>query len=100
MKGYYGLILVAALLPQLAHAALFGDDEARKSIAELKKRADAQAETLARIDRDLKELGDKRAVIELSNLIDGLRQDMAGLRGQIELLSNRIDGVDQRQKDM
>jgi len=39
-------------------------------------------------------------VIELSNLIDGLRQDIANLRGQIEVLSNRIDGLDKRQKDL
>ncbi len=100
MKLHYGLILAAALLPQLAHAALFGDDEARKAIAELQKRADAQAETLARIERDLKEIGDKRGLIELSNLIDGVRQDMAGLRGQIEVLSNRVEGLDKRQKDL
>jgi len=100
MKVHYGLILAAALLPQAAHAALFGDDEARQGVAELRKRMDAQAETLARIEREMKDLGDRRAIIELSNLIDGVRQDMAGLRGQLEVLSNRIDGLDKRQKDL
>ena len=54
----------------------------------------------ARLQRIEREVTDKRAVIELSNLIDGLRQDIANLRGQIEVLSNRIDGLDKRQKDL
>jgi tol-pal system protein YbgF len=96
----YGLILVAALLPVTSQAALFGDDEARKGVAELRKRADAQAETLARIEREMKESGDKRALIEITNLIDSVRQEMASMRGQIEVLSNRIDTLDRRQKDL
>lgn len=103
-KMGYALVLAAALAPLAAQAALFSDDEARKGVVELRRRADAQAETLARIEREMKELGreagDKRAVLELSNLIDGLRQDLAGMRGQIEVLANRIDGLDKRQKDL
>ena len=100
MKLRFSLILVAAVASQVAHAALFSDDEARKGVTELRQRLDAQQETLTRMDRDLKELGDKRAVIELSNMIEGLRRDIASLRGQLEVLANRIDGLDKRQKDL
>lgn len=90
------LLLAAALAPPPA-VALFSDDDARKGVADLQKRVEAQQQQLQRIER---EVTDKRAVIELSNLIDGLRQDIANLRGQIEVLSNRIDGLDKRQKDL
>lgn len=96
MKIHHILLWLAAAAP-LPALALFSDDEARKGVAELQKRVDAQSQTLTRIER---EVTDKRAVIELSNLIDGLRQEIANLRGQLEVLANRIDGLDKRQKDL
>jgi len=96
MRIQHILLLVAAFAP-LPAFALFSDDDARKGVADLQKRFEAQQQQLQRIER---EVTDKRAVIELSNLIDGLRQDIANLRGQIEVLSNRIDGLDKRQKDL
>jgi tol-pal system protein YbgF len=90
------ILLVAALAP-LSAFALFSDDEARKGVAELRKQLESQQQVLQRIERDVT---DKRSIIELSNLIDGLRQDIANLRGQIEVLGNRIDGLDKRQKDL
>jgi tol-pal system protein YbgF len=96
MRIRHILLLAAALAPPPAFA-LFSDDDARKGVADLQKRVEAQQQQLLRIER---EVTDKRAVIELSNLIDGLRQDIANLRGQIEVLSNRIDGLDKRQKDL
>jgi tol-pal system protein YbgF len=91
------ILLLAAMLAPLPASALFSDDEARKSVADLQKRVEAQSQTLQRIERDV---ADKRSIIELSNLIDGLRQDIANLRGQIEVLANRVDGLDKRQKDL
>jgi len=95
--GIRHILLLAAALAPLPAFALFSDDDARKGVADLQKRVEAQQQQLQRIER---EVTDKRAVIELSNLIDGLRQDIANLRGQIEVLSNRIDGLDKRQKDL
>jgi tol-pal system protein YbgF len=96
MKAHHILLLAAALAP-LPAFALFSDDEARQGVADLQKRVDAQNQALQRIERDV---ADKRPIIELSNLIDGLRQDIANLRGQIEVLANRVDGLDKRQKDL
>jgi tol-pal system protein YbgF len=96
MKVRHVLLFAAAFAP-LPACALFGDDEARKGVADLQKRVEAQQQQLQRIER---EVTDKRPIIELSNLIDGLRQDIANLRGQIEVLANRIDGLDKRQKDL
>jgi tol-pal system protein YbgF len=91
------LVLLVAVLAPLPAFALFGDEEARKGVADLQKRVEAQQQTLQRIER---EVTDKRPIIELSNLIDSLRQDIAKLQGQIEVLANRIDGLDKRQKDL
>jgi tol-pal system protein YbgF len=96
MKLQHILLFCAAAAP-LPALALFGDEEARKGVAELQKRVEAQQQQLQRIER---EVSDKRAVIELTNLIDALRQDIANLRGQIEVLANRVDGLDKRQKDL
>lgn len=91
-------ILAVGLLAYAASAqALFSDDEARKGVADLRTRIDAQQRTLERLEQQAQ---DRRAVIDLANLIDALKQDIAGLRGQIEVLTNRVDQLDKRQKDL
>ena len=41
-----------------------------------------------------------RALLELSALIDALRQDMAKLRGQVEVLVNQTETIERRQRDL
>jgi len=96
----------AALLTGAAHAALFDDDEARKQITQLKAQADSRQksieERLAAIDAKLSQMdttGQNR-VVDLAQLIDSLKQDMAKLRGQIEVLANQTDTLERRQKDL
>jgi tol-pal system protein YbgF len=89
-------ILIAALVAAFscasfqAHAALFGDDEARKAILELRNKVDAQQKNL-----DSK----SSALLDLANQNESLRQEIARLNGQIEVLSNEIATSQQRQKD-
>ena len=86
-----------------AQAGLFDDDEARKQIFDLKADVTASQaatqkafdERIGRLDAALKD----RAV-DLAQLIDGLRQDMTKLRGQIEVLLNRAETMERRQKDL
>jgi tol-pal system protein YbgF len=93
------VLLVATLAAGAARAGLFDDDEARKQIAELK--ADAAAgqkaldERMGRLESALKD----RAV-DLAQLIDGLRQDLTKIRGQIEVLVNQADTLERRQKEL
>jgi len=94
------------LLPPLAHAALFDDEEARKQIIQLRNQAESRNksidERLAAIDAKLGQMdstGQNRAV-DLAQLIEALRQDMAKLRGQIEVLANQTDVLERRQKDL
>jgi tol-pal system protein YbgF len=39
-------------------------------------------------------------LLELVNQIEALKQEIAGLRGQIEVMGNRVEGLDKRQKDL
>lgn len=72
-----------------AHAALFGDDEARRAILDVRTKVDSLQQSKA----------DNSAVLELSNQNDQLRQEIARLNGQIEVLSNEVANIQQRQKD-
>lgn len=87
-----------------AHA-LFGDDEARKAILDLRNKVtemekrldDANVELGKRVDRN--EAG-QRGSLELANQIEALRQDMAKLRGQVELLTNDVATTQKRNRDL
>ena len=96
--GALGIALLLA--PVLAHAALFGDDEARKQIAaervritELQKQVDGR---LGRLEEQLKGQG----LLDLQTQLQQTRDDMAKLRGQIEVLNNSIENTTKRQRDM
>lgn len=72
-----------------AHAALFGDDEARRAILDVRNKVDALQQSKA----------ESSAVLQLSNQNERLQQEIARLNGQIEVLSNELSNVRQRQKD-
>jgi len=101
------------LMPISAHA-LFEDVDARRSLLDLRKqvnelsnRIDAKLDTIQKdVDAKLQPLGsridskaDTKALLKLSEEIDKLRQDLAGLRGQLEVVSNDIANTQRRQKD-
>jgi tol-pal system protein YbgF len=98
--------LWAALLAGAAHAALFDDDEARKQINQLKSQTETRQksieERLAAIDARLSQMDSsgQNRVVDLAQLIESLKQDMAKLRGQIEVLANQTETLERRQKDL
>jgi len=92
--------LALLLTPLVAGAALFGDDEARKQIAaernritELQKQIDGR---LGRLEEAMKGQG----LLDLQTQLQQTRDDMARLRGQIEVLNNTIENTAKRQRDM
>lgn len=103
-------VLALALLPGLAQAQLFGDDEARKAIIDLRERVEANRRlseaTLARLTQDVARMNDeaaaptRRSLLELSNQIEVLRQDMARQRGQAEQLARDVSELQRQQKDV
>ena len=80
---------------------LFDDNEARKRIANLRSDYEASQkameERLARIDAAVQ---DKRAILDLSTLIEGLKQDVNKLRGQVEVIVNQTENLEKRQRDL
>ena len=100
------LAVWAALLAGAAHAALFDDEEARKQIFQLRNQVEARQkaieERLSAIDGRLGQLDSsgQNRVVDLAQLIELLRQDMAKLRGQIEVLANQTETIERRQKDL
>jgi tol-pal system protein YbgF len=82
--------------PLQAHAGLFDDDEARKAILDIRNRIDAvQRDLSTRLDSK----ADKASALDLVTQNEELRQEIARLRGQIEVLTNELANSQQRQKD-
>ncbi|MCO5102029.1 MAG: tol-pal system protein YbgF [Burkholderiaceae bacterium] len=89
-------------LQSSAQAALFSDDEARKAILDLRGRVQVmQQETNQRLDelsRQMGELGARveridqtaRGQLELQSQLESLRQEVARLRGQLEVQSHEL----------
>jgi len=70
-----------------AQAALFGDNEARRQITDMRQDIEGRLET------------NSRGQLELANQNEQLRAEVARLRGQIELLVNEVETLKQRQRD-
>jgi len=97
-KSGLSAALLAALtwLPLQAHAGLFDDDEARKALLDLRAKVEAmRSELNARIDTK----SDKSSTLDLVNQNEMTLQEVAKLRGQIEVLSNELANAQKRQKD-
>ena len=97
-----GLLGLAACLP--AQAALFGDDEARKAILELRAKVDANRQSgdsaLAELRRQQAEqsANSGRVVLELANQLEALRTELSQLRGQNEQLARDVTELQRQQK--
>lgn len=77
-----------------AHAGVFDDDEARRAVITLRDQFNGfQATASQRIDQGSK------AQLEMQNQLEGLRQEVARLRGQNEVLQNAVDTLQKQQKD-
>lgn len=87
---FIALLVAATWLPlSQAHAGFFEDDEARRSILDLRAKV-----------KDLENSKlDKSSGVNLTNQDDALRDEIAKLRGQIEVLTNQVKTMEERQKD-
>lgn len=74
-----------------AHAGLFDDDEARRAILDLRKKVDA-------INDQLGAKTDKTVILDQVKQLDSVQGEIAKLRGQVEVLSNEVTDMQQRQK--
>src|SRR5437868_6021364 len=78
--------------PLSAHAQLFSDDEARRAILEIRSR-------LTNMQSEINAKADKTNNLDLNNQNEQLRQEIARLRGQVEVLTNELANTQKRQKD-
>lgn len=81
-----------SLVPLQARAALFEDDEARRAILEIRER-------LNNMQSEINAKADKSNSFDLNNQNEQLKQEIARLRGQIEMLTNELANTQKRQKD-
>ena len=94
--------LLACLLTFNAHAGLFEDDEARKAIIDLRQKVDATQQRNAEESRKAADENAqlRRSILDLSNQIDALRNEVARMRGQDEQLAREVSEIQRRQKDI
>ena len=99
MKLRAALLLGFLLATGAARAGMFDDDEARKAIADLRAQIETNQKTaqerLAKIEALLQDRS-----IDLTRQLEEMKQELARLRGQIEVQSHQIVTLDRRQKDL
>lgn len=78
------LLVMACAAPVGAQAQLFGDDQARQAILDLRQRFDESVRAQNRLVEENTAL--RRNMLELQRDIDALRSDMASMRGEQERL--------------
>ena len=101
LRAGLGVSLLWAFAAPLAQGGVFDDDVARARIDSLKRQVEiSQRVADERLGKLEAAVQDRRALLELSALIDALRQDMAKLRGQVEVLVNQTETIERRQRDL
>jgi len=99
MRLRAALLLGLCLAAGSARAGMFDDEEARKAINALRVQVEANQkaaeERLAKIEAQAQDRS-----IELARQLDELKQDLARMRGQLEVQAHQIENLDRRQKDL
>jgi tol-pal system protein YbgF len=95
-------LISLALLSVLAlpsQAGLFDDDEARKQIADIRDRHEKMLVELQEQHKELDSRSSQRLVV-LNGEISGLKQQIAELRGQLEVANFNLQTLQKRQQDL
>ncbi len=105
-RGASVALLGLALLCASANAALFGDDEARKAILDLRQKVDQvaeqqrqqQTEQNAQLLDQIAQL--RRSLLDSNNQIELMRTENARLRGQLEQLARDLSEAQLKSRDL
>jgi tol-pal system protein YbgF len=102
-----GFSLFALTSLNSAHAALFDDKEARKKILELEAKQQSNHDaSMAAIAELKKRVAAIEAIVQgggladMQNQIEALKQEVAHLKGDLELAQHNLETAQQRQKDL
>lgn len=95
------LLALACTAAAPAHA-LFGDDEARKAILDLRQKVEQANEQHRAEQARLAEQIDtmRRSLLELNNQLEQLRGELASMRGQDEELARQLSEMQRHQTDL
>ncbi len=105
------LVVLAALSMVMsnARAGLFDDEEARKAIVDIRAKMAEQQRSLDGLAKQANDLSNKieknvepaiRSQLDLQNQIESMRQEIAKLRGQLEVQTNELAQTQKRQRDV
>lgn len=108
------LLLATQLFAMTGHAALFDDKEARKKILEVEATMQSQNQASQAAIADLKKsqqaieqrvqaieaIVKGQGLVDMQNQIEILKQEVARLKGELEVAGHNIDATQQRQKDL
>jgi tol-pal system protein YbgF len=98
------LALGCALAFNAVAQGLFDDNEARRRIETLRQEFSANqrevAEQLKKLDAAVSSASDRSALLQLSTQVEALNNQLASMRGQLEVLGNQMETADRRQKDL
>jgi tol-pal system protein YbgF len=92
-----------------AQAGLFDDEEARKAILEIRAKLTEQQRSIDGLGKQASDLSSKidksvepaiRSQLDLQNQIETMRQEIAKLRGQLEVQTNELAQTQKRQRDV
>src|SRR4051812_11974599 len=95
--------LLACVTP--APPAVFDDDEARKAILDVRAKVIEQQRQLDAMSRKVDDLTARaepmsRAQIDTQNQLESMRQEIARLRGQLEVQANELANAQKRERDL
>jgi tol-pal system protein YbgF len=96
------LVIALSFFTLSTQAALFDDTEARKKIIEVETASQENHEAQAAEIEDLKKRlsTQSQAMLDMQNEIELLRQEVAQLRGGLEVANHALETAEQRQKDL
>jgi len=103
MKKRAWLAAGLLLASQVTWAGLFTDDEAQKKIVALQQENQQLQQKLATMEDRVTQLDAtlrSQGLVDLLQSVEAMKNDIAKLRGQIEVNTNNIETTQKRQKDL
>lgn len=108
------VLLAMQLFSMSSHAALFDDKEARKKILEVEAAMNSQnqvtqsetsglkksQQALEQRVLDIEAITKGQGLIDMQNQLETLKQEVAKLKGELEVANHNVDATQQRQKDL
>lgn len=103
MRKHALLGLCLLVTSQLSWAGLFTDSEAQKKIVDLQQQNQQLQQRIAALEERVTKLDAllrSQGLVDLLQSVEGMKNDLASLRGQLEVNTNGVETTQKRQKDL